>query len=156
MKITFLGHAGFAVESGDTLLIIDPWLGRDGAFARAWFQFPRNHHLLDELLAKVRAARHVGLYVSHEHEDHFCRDTLAALRPHAPTAVIARYRGRDFAALVRACGFADLREIADGEATEFFDLNICIFVDEAGINRDLRHSGHRPPGPQIPQLQRLQ
>jgi UDP-MurNAc hydroxylase len=136
MKITYLGHAGFALESGDTLLIIDPWLGRNGAFARAWFQFPRNHHLLDGLLAKARAARHVGLYVSHEHEDHFCRDTLAALKPHAPTAILAHYRGRDFAALVRACGFTDLREIADGEATDFFDLNVRIFVDESGINRD--------------------
>jgi UDP-MurNAc hydroxylase len=136
MKITYLGHAGFAVEEGDTLLIVDPWLGRDGAFDRAWFQFPRNHHLLDDLLGKVRSASNVALYVSHEHEDHFCRDTLAALRPHSPTAVVARYRGRDFAALMRSCGFADLREIDDGEATDFHDLQVRVFVDESGINRD--------------------
>src|SRR5690349_336513 len=111
MKITYLGHAGFAIEEGDTLLIVDPWLGHNGAFDRAWFQFPRNHHLLAGLLAKVRAARNVALYVSHEHEDHFCRETLAALRAHSPTAIIARYRGRDFAELVRSCGFADIREV---------------------------------------------
>ena len=136
MKITYLGHAGFAVEAGDTLLIVDPWLGPDGAFARAWFQFPRNHHLLDGLLTKASGARHLGLYVSHEHEDHFCRETLAALRGFSPTAIIARYRGRDFAELVRASGFADIRELDDGAATAFHDLEVRIFIDESGINRD--------------------
>jgi UDP-MurNAc hydroxylase len=136
MKITYLGHAGFAIEEGDTLLIIDPWLGRNGAFDRAWFQFPRNHHLLDGLLAKVRSAGNVGLYVSHEHEDHFCNDTLAALRGHSPTVIIARYRARDFAALVRSHGFADIREVDDGEATDFHDLQVRVFIDESGINRD--------------------
>ena len=136
MKITYLGHAGFAIEEGDTLLVIDPWLGRNGAFDRAWFQFPRNHHLLDELLGKVRGARHLGLYVSHEHEDHFCRDTLGALCPHSPTAIIARYRAGDFAALMRSSGFADIRELDDGEATDFHDLQVRVFIDESGINRD--------------------
>jgi len=136
MKITYLGHAGFAIEEGDTLLIIDPWLGRNGAFDRAWFQFPRNHHLLDELLGMVRGARHVGLYVSHEHEDHFCRETLAALRPHSPTAIIARYRAHDFVALVRSCGFADIREVDDGEATDFHDLQVRVFIDASGMDRD--------------------
>ena len=136
MKITSLGHAGFTVEAGDTLLIIDPWLGRHGAFGRAWFQFPRNQHLLDDLLAKVRAARHVGLYVSHEHEDHFCRDTLAALSRHSPTVMIAQYRGKDFRAMTAACGFADIREIADDTACDFHDLDVRVFIDEAGLNRD--------------------
>jgi UDP-MurNAc hydroxylase len=136
MKITYLGHAGFAIEEGETLLIIDPWLGRNGAFDRAWFQFPRNHHLLDDLLGMVRGARHVGLYVSHEHEDHFCRETLAALRSHSPTAIIARYRAHDFAALVRSCGFADIREVDDGEATDFHDLQVRVFIDASGMDRD--------------------
>jgi UDP-MurNAc hydroxylase len=136
MKITYLGHAGFTVESGDTLLVIDPWLGRHGAFGRAWFQFPRNHHLLDALIDKVRGARHVGLYVSHEHEDHFCRETLAALCRHSPTVMIAKYRGKDFRALVASCGFSAIREIADDEACDFHDLNVRMFVDEAGLNRD--------------------
>jgi UDP-MurNAc hydroxylase len=136
MKIIYLGHAGFAIEEGDTLLIIDPWLGRNGAFDRAWFQFPRNHHLLDALLDMVRRARHVGLYVSHEHEDHFCRDTLAALRHHSPTAIIARYRAGGFAELMRSSGFGDIRELDDGEATDFHGLQVRVFIDESGVNRD--------------------
>ena len=136
MKITYLGHAGFVVESGETLLIIDPWLGRNGAFDRAWFQFPRNRHLLDDLLGKAAGAKHLGLYVSHEHEDHFCQTTLAALSRFAPIVIIAQYRGRDFAELVRSCGFADIRELDDGAATGFHDLEVRIFIDESGINRD--------------------
>jgi UDP-MurNAc hydroxylase len=136
MKITYLGHAGFTVEAGETLLIIDPWLGKRGAFDRAWFQFPRNHHLLDELLDKTERAPHVGVYVSHEHEDHFCRETLAALSRNSPTVMIAQYRGKDFRAMMEACGFADIREITDDAACDFFDLNVRIFIDEAGLNRD--------------------
>jgi len=136
MKVTYLGHAGFVVECAGTLLIMDPWLGRNGAFDRAWFQFPRNHHLLDELLTKIAGARHVGLYISHEHEDHFCRDTLETLSRHSPTVIIPRYRGKDFVDRFRMLGYLEIREIPDGEASRFFDLDVRIFIDEAGINRD--------------------
>jgi len=32
MKIICLEHAGLAIEEGDTLLVLDRWLGRDGTF----------------------------------------------------------------------------------------------------------------------------
>ena len=45
MRITYLGHAGFCVETSQATVIMDPWLSPTGAFDAAWFQFPRNHHL---------------------------------------------------------------------------------------------------------------
>ncbi len=55
MKIRFLGHAGFRVRSkkGDYLLM-DPWLSNKGAYYQGWFQWPRNHHILQELEDGIR------------------------------------------------------------------------------------------------------
>ncbi len=39
MLITYLGHAGFCVETSRSLVIMDPWLSPLGAFDSAWFQF---------------------------------------------------------------------------------------------------------------------
>src|SRR5215831_6046502 len=105
MRITFLGHAGFCVETAEAILIADPWLSPQGAFDSAWFQYPRNHHLgalVQEKLADDRKARYV--YISHEHKDHLDVDFLASLRCRDFTVVIPRFR-RDY--LQRA--FADYR-----------------------------------------------
>ena len=45
MQITYLGHAGFCVETSQSIVIMDPWMSPTGAFDSAWFQFPCNHHL---------------------------------------------------------------------------------------------------------------
>jgi len=72
MQITYLGHAGFIVESDDVIVITDPWLSSFGAFDASWFQLPRNHHLAALVYEKLRdQSRFIYLYVSHEHQDHF-------------------------------------------------------------------------------------
>ena len=43
--LTFTGHAGFKYETEDTIILMDPWMSRYGAFDRAWYQFPPNHIL---------------------------------------------------------------------------------------------------------------
>ena len=56
MKITWLGHSGFRIETGDTVLLIDPWLDGNPAFPA------------DRRAEATRGATHI--LVSHGHGDH--------------------------------------------------------------------------------------
>lgn len=40
MQITYLGHAGFCVETSRSIVVRDPWVSPTGAFDSAWYQFP--------------------------------------------------------------------------------------------------------------------
>ena len=66
MRATSLGHAGILIESEHGSIVCDPWF--IPAFFAAWFPFPRNDRLDDDLLARIEAADY--LYVSHLHADH--------------------------------------------------------------------------------------
>ena len=66
LKITYLGHAGFVVESSDVLLLMDPWLSPNGAFCKSWYQYPNNHFLFDsvnEFFSKSEKDKYI--YISH-------------------------------------------------------------------------------------------
>lgn len=78
MKITFLGHAGVLIESGDIRLACDPWFSDRGAFLSGWHQLPDNSAFAPVL----DTATHV--YVSHDHQDHFDFAVLAGLPPSVP------------------------------------------------------------------------
>ena len=56
MKITFLGHSGFRIETADRVLLLDPWLRGNPMFDEARF---------DEAIA---GATHI--LISHGHSDH--------------------------------------------------------------------------------------
>ena len=72
MQITYLGHAGFIVETDAVIVITDPWLSPTGAFDASWFQLPCNHHLAPLVYEKLKDRnRVIYLYISHEHQDHF-------------------------------------------------------------------------------------
>lgn len=64
--VTFTGHAGLALDGDSTALLLDPWLGPDGAFLGSWHQYPRNDHLDVPALLDVD-----WVAISHEHLDHF-------------------------------------------------------------------------------------
>ena len=91
MHIQFMGHAALRLV-GDTesaATLIDPWFSRTGAFFRSWFQFPENHHLLDEALQETH-----DILISHNHEDHFDPPVLrrALASNEALTLHIARFK----------------------------------------------------------------
>ena len=46
--IKFLGHAGFLYETNNEIILMDPWMSKEGAFDSSWYQFPSNHDLGDE------------------------------------------------------------------------------------------------------------
>jgi hypothetical protein len=59
MRITYIYHSGFAVETESSLLVFDYWKDPAGA--------------IPELL---RSPKPMYVFASHFHEDHFCREVL--------------------------------------------------------------------------------
>ncbi|TDD27223.1 MBL fold metallo-hydrolase [Actinomadura sp. KC06] len=114
-KVTFLGHAGAAVDATAFRLLADPWLAPTGAFLGAWHQYPRNDHLD---LAPVLDADWVA--VSHEHLDHFDPWVLDRL-PARTRILIPRYPGPAFRERMAAA--AGGRQVIELTAWEKFPLD---------------------------------
>jgi L-ascorbate metabolism protein UlaG (beta-lactamase superfamily)/nitrite reductase/ring-hydroxylating ferredoxin subunit len=103
--VTFLGHAGLAIDARGFRLLADPWFARTGAFLGSWHQFPRNDHLdTTELLDADWVA------VSHEHLDHMDLATLHRL-PARTRVLIPRYPSPAFRERLRAAGIARVIEL---------------------------------------------
>lgn len=137
MEITFLGHAGFCVETPSTILVTDPWLSPMGAFDSAWFQFPRNHHLaayVQEKLADSRKERF--LYVSHEHKDHLDVAFLNSLVSRDFTIVIPDFRRTYLRSAFADYECKDVVCCADGDTVEIPDGAITLYLDDSELNRD--------------------
>jgi UDP-MurNAc hydroxylase len=137
MRITFLGHAGFCIETAGAIVITDPWLSPMGAFDSSWFQYPRNHHLaafVQEKLDDSRKERFV--YISHEHKDHLDWAFLESLRSREFTVVVA-----DFRRTYVKSAFADYRCVGvvacdDGEEIQIPGGKLRLYLDDSELNRD--------------------
>lgn len=70
MRMTFLGHVGFFVETGGGSVLCDPWF--TPAYFGSWFPFPRNDRLDPDEFSSPDF-----LYISHLHRDHFDPEWLA-------------------------------------------------------------------------------
>jgi UDP-MurNAc hydroxylase len=136
MQITFLGHAGFLVETAQSLVVLDPWLSELGAFDSAWMQLPCNHHLADFVraqLARTDKARFV--YVSHEHGDHFDPAFLRSIPRQDFAVVLPRFRRSALQhAFARHPGPVHLCQ--DGDTVPLPDGSLRLFLTDAGLNRD--------------------
>lgn len=137
MEITFIGHAGFCVETPRAIVVMDPWLSPSGAFDSAWFQFPRNHHLaafVQEKLTDSRKERF--LYISHEHKDHLDPTFLSSLQCRDFTVVIPNFRRQylqDFFAKYRC---KEVVVCSDGDECTIPDGYLKLYLDDAELNRD--------------------
>ncbi len=137
MNITYLGHAGFIVETDQCVVIMDPWLSRGGAFDSAWFQFPRNQHLAPLVHEKLKdRERKIFLYVSHEHQDHLDVEFLSSLPDRNFTLLMPEFSRT-----------ALMKHFSDYECNEviFFrhkqrisipDGSLTLYVDDSQLNRD--------------------
>ncbi len=107
--LTFLGHAGLALEARDFRLIADPWFATTGAFLGSWHQFPRNDHL------DVPDTFDVDwVAVSHEHLDHMDLSVLSRL-PERARVLIPRYPSKALLNRLQAGGVSRIVEIAPWE-----------------------------------------
>jgi UDP-MurNAc hydroxylase len=137
MNITFLGHAGFCVETEEAVVITDPWLSPLGAFDSAWYQFPRNHHLaayVQEKLADTSKDRYV--YISHEHKDHFDVTFLESLRSRDFTVIIGDFRRPMLKEFFGTYECNDVVACADGRSVPIAGGYVRLYLDDSELNRD--------------------
>lgn len=137
MQITFLGHAGFAVETAGALVVMDPWLSERGAFDSGWMQFPRNHHLAPRVRELLESsAKERFLYISHEHKDHFDPEFLSSVAKRDFTVVIPRFRRAELRDVFERYGCKRVIACENQQEVPFKGGYLKLFLSETGTNRD--------------------
>lgn len=137
MQITFLGHAGFLVETQHALVVADPWVSPLGAFDSAWMQFPRNHDLAPMVREKLEhSPKERFLYISHEHKDHYDPDFLRTLTKRDFTVVIGRFRRTVLRDDFEAYGARRVITCEDSQEVPFKGGYLKLFLTDSGTNRD--------------------
>jgi UDP-MurNAc hydroxylase len=138
MEITYLGHAGFLVETADAVVVTDPWLSPEGAFDSSWMQLPRNHHLADRVRGTLEdGSRQRFLFISHEHRDHFDPAFLASVQDkRGITVVLGRFKRRALQHHLEAMGFERVVVLADGDRLPIPGGYLRLFLTDSGLNRD--------------------
>src|SRR5579872_6689700 len=137
MLITYLGHAGFCLETDDTIIIMDPWLSPTGAFDSAWFQLPRNHHMaafVQDKLADTHKSRFV--YVSHEHQDHFDMSFLNSLSNRDFTLLVPHFNRAELLSRLASYDCAKLLGFRHKDKIDLRSGYIRFYVDDSELNRD--------------------
>ncbi len=134
--IRYLGHAGFVVTHRGTRVLIDPWFFP--AFLGAWFPYPDNRQLLDE----VRGRRFDWLYVSHAHEDHYDEKLLSSM-DRSTRIIVARYRSKVMVRKLHGLGFPDVTALGHRESMQLGPgLTATMYLDtshaeDSGLLLDL-------------------
>ncbi|HZT13855.1 MAG TPA: Rieske 2Fe-2S domain-containing protein [Candidatus Baltobacteraceae bacterium] len=137
MRIAYLGHAGFDVETSSALLLMDPWLSPTGAFDGAWFQYPCNHDLADGVRARLRGFPGRKLiYLSHEHQDHLDREFLSSLAGTDAELIVPRYQNDRMLRKLAGLQFTAIHVLESGQRLDFGDGACTVYVDDTELNRD--------------------
>lgn len=108
MRFQILSHAGLRVSSGDTHLVIDPWLV-GSCYWRSWWNYPP---VPDDVIADTRAD---AIYLTHVHWDHFQGPSLRRFATTTPVYVPRGHYSRMKRDLAQV-GFHDVRELRHGES----------------------------------------
>jgi UDP-MurNAc hydroxylase len=137
MQITYIGHAGFIVETEQAVLVTDPWLSAEGAFDSAWFQFPRNHDLAPFVREKLGdRTKKRFVYISHEHRDHFDRAFLQSLPLGELTFIVPHFQRDALRTELANLHPAAMLLCKHGEEVSIPGGAAKVYLDDSGINRD--------------------
>jgi UDP-MurNAc hydroxylase len=137
---TFWGHNCFLIETDDEALLIDPWLNDTGAFFGSWHQWPPNGHLRGAVQERC-AEQSLSIFLSHEQQDHFDKETLRALSTSTLRALsshrqctvyIPAYKDKFLREALRDMKLRVV-EVAENE-TVGTDIRFRIFIDDDGID----------------------
>src|SRR5262245_11498786 len=120
MRITFLGHVGFFVETRHGSVLCDPWF--TPAYFGSWFPFPRNDGLDQEAFRSPDY-----LYLSHLHHDHFDETFLASVDKRA-RVLLPEFQVPYLERELQRLGFTDFVRTRHGETTQLDGLDITIFA----------------------------
>ena len=133
-ELKFFGHNCYLIENNETFLLIDPWLSSKGAFFGSWFQYPKNHHLRDELV-NLSIKKLGFVFFTHEHQDHFDLETLKMF-DRKTKVIIPFYKDRFLFQKIKENGFDCLEISEESNMLLGTQISIKVFISEVGINRD--------------------
>jgi UDP-MurNAc hydroxylase len=111
MRVTYLGHAGMLIETGQASILCDPWFSP--AYFASWFPFPDNGGI--DLGA---IARPDFLYVSHQHHDHFDPGFLESRVSKDATVLLPDFPVDDLGRELRKLGFRRFERLPDREPVD--------------------------------------
>ncbi|HEV7526592.1 MAG TPA: MBL fold metallo-hydrolase [Acidimicrobiia bacterium] len=117
MRLTFLGHVGYFVETRGGSVLCDPWF--TPAYFGSWFPFPRN----DGLDPKTFAAPDY-LYISHLHRDHFDPVWLERHVDKRARVLLPAFEVPFLERELRAIGFEHFVPMPNGEAVDLGGLSV--------------------------------
>jgi UDP-MurNAc hydroxylase len=133
-RCTFWGHNCFLVEWESEALLIDPWLNDTGAFYGSWHHWPPNGHLRETVFERCRGKK-LGIYLTHEHQDHFDKASLSCFARHPDcTVFIPGYRDKFLRDAIERLGLRTRELSEQDEAGD--SLRFRIFIDDRSINHD--------------------
>jgi len=137
MNITYLGHAGFSIETKSTLLLQDIWTTNKGAYNSSWFQFPCNHHLTKDIVSSIKNThKDVYIYISHEHKDHFDTDFFPLIKDIKCNIIIGNFRRNKMIHYFSKFENFKVYLCDDLEVIKTQDSKITIYLADAELNRD--------------------
>ncbi|RYD70250.1 MAG: MBL fold metallo-hydrolase, partial [Verrucomicrobiaceae bacterium] len=124
-RITYIGHAGFAVDAGDISILIDPWFY--AANLGSIFPYPDNSFVLPD----VTRRKFDYLYISHAHTDHFDRRLLDQLDKDV-TVLCPSFRSRELEVLMKGLGFSSLIKLGHLESLALSErLSVTMLLDSS-------------------------
>ena len=139
MQITYLGHAGFCVETECSIIMMDPWLSKEGAFDATWFQYPKNHHMGDFVNhSLLKSPKDKYVYISHEHRDHFDLPFLKSLKGRDFTLLLANFNQAVVKLELEANDYQCKKIVllSDNEAFKLKDAELRLFILDTELNCD--------------------
>ena len=135
--LKFLGHAGFMYETKNEMLLMDPWMSKEGAFDSSWYQFPSNHDLGDEIRNEIESTeKEVYIYISHEHKDHFDVPFLKTLNLSKINFITPKFRRDHVAYILNKLNPKSVTTPVDSEVLNVGNMEIRLFLDDQEIVRD--------------------
>tara|TARA_X000000368_G_scaffold416455_1_gene410408 strand:- start:634 stop:2178 length:1545 start_codon:yes stop_codon:yes gene_type:complete len=136
MNVTFYGHNCFFLKGNKINIVCDPWLSNKGAFFGSWFQWPINHSYIDQLINQLKNETNNYLYISHEHQDHFDKETLAILKPFFTACIIPKYEDPFLYNAIDALGY-EVNELNDQSKYYFNETDFIEFmIIDTGVYHD--------------------
>ena len=136
MEIKFFGHNCFVLKGKNVIVVTDPWLTDKGAFFGSWYQWPINHHLKDQLIDELNTSTKSILYLSHEHQDHFDKETLRDILPHINVCIIPDYEDKFLYKELLELGYKAI-ELSDQSKHYLSERDyIELMIVDTGVNHD--------------------
>lgn len=128
MKINLVAHASVLIDTGDCLILTDPWLyGK--AFNDSWCLSMRPNYNIAEL----EKATH--LWISHEHPDHFHMETLRSFSSKFKERVIVLFQDNHSDKVpnaLRSLGFKNIERLPHRKK-HWLNYQTYVYCYQAGL-----------------------